>query len=139
MEKISRIVRGNQRVAAVDLKNAAPVRPGTPSFGRPVGESTALSSSASTTASRAVALHNEIVEQKKANSQERIVQNMADQFFMSRMRRPDDMTTEESISVSAPAVGDKPPAPAEESTESEPVATAPQGYTPRGSFVDVRA
>lgn len=37
MEKISRILPSNPRVQAVDLKSSAPVRPGTPQFGRPVG------------------------------------------------------------------------------------------------------
>jgi hypothetical protein len=37
MEKISGIIPSTQRVSSVDLKDAAPVRPGTPSFGRPQG------------------------------------------------------------------------------------------------------
>lgn len=39
MEKISGILRGSPRVTSVDLKSARPVRPGTPSFGSPEGES----------------------------------------------------------------------------------------------------
>lgn len=39
MEKISGIIPSSPRVASVDLKEAAPVRPGTPSFGRPEGVS----------------------------------------------------------------------------------------------------
>jgi hypothetical protein len=147
MEKISRIVRGNSRVAAVDMKNAAPVRPGTPSYGRPVGESTTSQSKALSTADRAVALHKEMNDLKMANTHQTIVQNMADRFFMDRMRQP---------AVEEPAVGLQPGA-----VESPPVegeipggivddgqeaaelgaveAAPPQKYTPRGSFVDVRA
>lgn len=39
MDKISGIIPSSPRVLAVDLKDAAPVRPGTPSFGRPQGVS----------------------------------------------------------------------------------------------------
>lgn len=37
MEKISSILPTSPRVKKVDLSDAAPVRPGTPTFGRPVG------------------------------------------------------------------------------------------------------
>lgn len=37
MDKISGILPSSPRVASVDLRDAAPVRPGTPSFGRPEG------------------------------------------------------------------------------------------------------
>lgn len=127
MEKISRIVRGNSRVAAVDLKNAAPVRPGTPSFGRPVGASTSVTNKTESTASRAVALHNELKELKKTQTKEQVVQEAADQFFMSRIRRPDDevhvQPTTEFSDESSTAL--------EEAQPSE--------YTPRGSYVNVNA
>lgn len=116
MEKISHIVRGNSRVASTDLKNAAPVRPGTPSFGRPVGESTAVNTNATSTAARAVAMHNEMQERKKVGGPDEVVQQMADQFFMTRITAP----------VDGPEVDEQPEAPK-------------KAYTPRGSFVDVRA
>lgn len=37
MEKLSSILPGSPRVKSVDLKNAAPARPGAPLFGRPNG------------------------------------------------------------------------------------------------------
>lgn len=37
MEKISGIIPSSPRVASVDMREAAPVRPGTPGFGRPEG------------------------------------------------------------------------------------------------------
>jgi hypothetical protein len=40
MEKISRILPSSARVQSTDLSAAAPVRPGTPTFGRAVGVST---------------------------------------------------------------------------------------------------
>jgi hypothetical protein len=35
MDKISGIIPGSSRVTSVDMKDSSPVRPGTPSFGRP--------------------------------------------------------------------------------------------------------
>lgn len=145
MEKISGIVRGNSRVTTVDNKNAAPARPGMPAFGRPAGESTAASPKQTSTASRAVALHNGIQEAKKAMSQERVISNLADQFFMSRVRRP-----AEEIQAPAPQVGTEVgeiSLGAESTPTNELVldgvqakeAEAPKEYTPRGSFVDVHA
>lgn len=128
MEKISHIVRGNSRVASTDLKNAAPVRPGTPSFGRPVGESTSPGAHQASTAARAVALHNELLERKKVSGPDEVVQHMADQFFMTRIARP---TEDNDVHVA-------PPVQMEES-EADTEAEGPKGYTPRGSYVDVRA
>lgn len=146
MEKISRIVRGNSRVASVDLKNSAPVRPGAPGFGRPTGESTAVNNKALSTADRAIAIHKEMNERKMANTEQTVVQNLADKFFMERMRRP------QLEDVVAPGMGQVPSAemaapveaaPSEDDAEvSEPVdsVTPPeQRYTPRGSYIDVRA
>ena len=39
MQKISGIIPGNRRVTSVDLNSSNPIRPGQPSFGRPVGRS----------------------------------------------------------------------------------------------------
>jgi hypothetical protein len=141
VEKISNIVRGNSRVASVDLKSSSAVRPGVPSFGRPVGESPSGPEREGTTASRAAALHSQMTEQRRGGT-DRVVEAMADQFFMSRIRRPIDedaagpqVTKEVSPQVST------------ELTEADVDSVKgetdqilqPSGYTPRGSYVDVRA
>lgn len=144
MEKISRIVRGNSRVASTDLKSSAAVRPGAPSFGRPVGESTAANASPTTTAARAVAIHNEMLDKKKTGG-DQVVQAMADSFFMTRIARP-----MEEQPVNAPAepgeiveVGvEAPEAPRTDELvmrNEEVDVEQPRGYKPRGSYVDVRA
>lgn len=141
MEKISRIVRGNSRVAAVDLKGAAPVRPGTPSFGRPVGESGTVTIRTTSTADRALALHKEMQQAKAASTQETAMQNMADKFFMDRVSRSEPEVSEGAppMQVGAPEMN----APAVDDAEAEPVAQSgssqPRKYTPRGSYIDVRA
>ena len=136
MEKISHIVRGNSRVASTDLKTSSAVRPGTPSFGRPVGESVAASEKVGTTASRAVALHNEL-EDKKAHHNDHIVDQMADQFFMNRIRRPDPAEDDSVKDVERGERGGD--LSASMALHSEEELAPPAGYTPRGSFVDVQA
>ncbi len=140
MEKISGIVRGNSRVTTIDNKSAAPARTGMPSFGRPAGESTPSIAKSSSTASRAVALHNGMTEAKKAISQERVVSAMADQFFLSQSRQGElpveDMLPVPMISRQAPSTDELiVKAEADGDSMQAPV----KEYTPRGSFVDVRA
>ncbi len=126
MEKISQIVRGNSRVAAVDLKGSSAVRPGAPSFGRPMGVSTQAMDSAPTTAARAINVQQELTANKKAGP-DRVVQDMADQFFMSKIRANEEVVTAKPIVM----VADEIEAPVGEVEFS--------GFTPRGSYVDLRA
>ncbi len=143
MEKISSIVRGNSRVTTSDNKSASTARPGMPAFGREPGESTAASEKTSSTASRAVALHNGIVEAKKAMTQERVVAKIADDFFMSHGRRPGENVEATDLPVPVPKqlarstdelvnIGEVP-------EEEMPMPEPKKGYTPRGSFVNVLA
>lgn len=135
MEKISSIVRGNARVTTADNKNAPPARTGMPAFGRPSGESTAANPRMSSTAERAVALHNGMNEAKKAVSQERVVSQMADEFFMSR-GRPAEPTAEPSFT---PPIQTTSPREADGASFDGELEVVARDYTPRGSFVDVRA
>ncbi|MCB0411529.1 MAG: hypothetical protein KDD22_03335 [Bdellovibrionales bacterium] len=85
MEKISGIVPQSKRVTAVDLRNAPPVRPGTPTFGRPVGISTALDLSKPTTAEVAVAKHQELIDRRKQVAQgPELIEDMTNRFFMHK-------------------------------------------------------
>lgn len=150
MEKISSVVRGNSRVATADNKNAQTVRPGAPSYGQPVGVSTSSPPQRSTTAERAVALHKGMKEAKEAVSQERALSKMADDFFMSRVRTPEELVAGlKGPEIKAPnAVSAAPVAGVDEDVQSTdelvlaPETQAPpeqREYTPRGSYVDVRA
>lgn len=141
MEKISSIVRGNPRVSSVDMQQVAPARAGAPSFGRPVAESTGFTERPST-AQKAVAIHNQMIESKKALAGDRTVQAMADQFFMSRVRRPEEQAAVGAIAPKLPAEGVSAKEDAGEDTisvsgPSEELLEAK--YTPRGSYIDVRA
>lgn len=153
MEKISNIVRGSPRVASVDLKSSSAVRPGTPSYGRPVGETATSYQPEGTTASRAAALNAQLRDQRRTGP-DRTIEGLADSFFMSRIRRPEDNQQPQAGvpaapgktagpgKVAAPEV--KEMASAEDAQEAnleahDAVDSAPEEYTPRGSFVDVRA
>jgi hypothetical protein len=143
MEKISNVVRGSARVASTDTKAAGAVRPGALAFGRPVGESPQGAEHTETTAARAASLQHEMNEQKKIRAQDRTVQNMADQFFMTRIRRPDDDVESAPIKgkarVSAQEI--EPEAREELNGDEQAAVEAaqPSGYTPRGSYVNVHA
>lgn len=128
MEKISQIVRGSSRVASTDMKSASAIRPGTPSFGRPMGESVGPSSQVGSTASRAVALHKEL-EDKKTSQNSQMVGQLADQFFMNRVRRPADPSELVGVEDGAPVTA----------PEVDAELAPPSGYTPRGTFVDYNA
>ena len=136
MEKISRIVRGNSRVASTDLKSSAAIRPGMPSFGRPVGESTNVAASGGSTAEKAVALHNEMLAKKKPGGEDQVVQQMADQFFLTRIARPEPAAEGDvrSTAASSEDVED-----AIQPAKDELAEAPAKKYTPRGSYVDVRA
>lgn len=140
MEKISQIVRGNSRVGSVDLKSSPALRPGVPSFGRPMGESLSGLDKSESTASRAAAIQNELNEIKRSHSQDRVMDDVSNQFFMSRMRRP-----EETVKTTAPNVVNVPSAVESELPTEIKMTDAmdsegpqPMGFTPRGTFVDVR-
>jgi hypothetical protein len=141
MEKISNIVRGSSRVASTDLKSSAPLRPGTPSFGRAVAESQvaqreqhqALAAERGTTASRAVALHNEM-EQKRNGGKDAVVAQMADSFFMTRIRRPEP---EEDSAIPGATASER-----EGDLSAEAIdegVKQPSGFKPRGTYVNVQA
>jgi hypothetical protein len=158
VEKISKIVPGNSRVASTDLKSASAVRPGAPSFGRPMGESPATSDKFETTASRANAIQTELNEAKRSNSQDRVVAQMSDSFFQNRIRGPDN-----EIAAGGGVIAPKGKASIKEAageTRVQELATRPEfsstdemvlgdarngeitqpvGFKPRGSYVDVHA
>jgi len=139
MEKISGIVRGNARVTTSDSKSAAPSRTGMPTFGRPVGESTPAVAKTTSTASRAVALHNGMTKAKEAISQGRVISQMADEFFMTKVR-PAEVPIEEMLPTPMLAKEVDTTDDLVVSEAEGPSLEAPaKSYTPRGSFVDVRA
>jgi len=86
MEKISGIVPASRRVQGVNLKDSQPVRPGVPTFGRPIGVST-LAQGGPTTAEKAVAAHNELMARRSGDAHKpQIIEDMADKFFLKNQQ-----------------------------------------------------
>ena len=143
MEKISNIVRGNARVATTDVKSSGAVRPGALSFGRPIGESPQAPEAVPSTAMRTGAMFNEMTEARKARSHDRIVTDMADQFFMTRVRRPEEQIAAPAISKVKLSAQDVDTEAMDEITsegQQEAVEIGqPSGFVPRGSYVNVKA
>src|SRR5665213_3686370 len=132
MEKISNIVRGSARVASVDLKNSGAVRPGATSYGRPIGESPQTNDRVETTATRVTNLQNELNEAKKQKADDRTVTNMADQFFMTRVRRPEEEVAAPSVAkgkVSAREVDSETSEELSGEEHQAAEAAQPQGFT----------
>ncbi len=147
MDKISGIVRGNSRVASTDVKSTSAVRPGAPSYGGPVGESGSRQELVGTTASRAVALHNELMDNRRTAKNDQVVTQLADQFFMTKIKRPMEEQIEmpkistaklKELELSSP---DEAPIEVAESEVSEDDSNiaVPVGFKPRGSYIDTHA
>lgn len=135
MEKISGIIGSSPRLKSTDLQSAPPARPGAPTFGRPIGESTLAHRKDLTTAQKANMLREQMLEDKKAFQEREAIQNMANKFFMNQIEQRKALEL-------APVEGTETPgAPAVE----EPAAVAPEiseltqeemKYMPKGSYLD---
>ncbi len=144
MEKISGILKPSNRVTSVDMKEAAPIRPGTPSFGRPEGTSSLRDRTKSADGlgasqeAHATMMH----WRTKEGNNTRAVGEIADRFFSANKKE-----VMKSINVQAPerpVIGEadveREPAsemaPFENPLHEEP---ADGEYYPKGSFINVSA
>jgi hypothetical protein len=133
MDKISSIVPRSRRVAAADMSAAPAVRPGMPSFGRPVGISTTGLKSEMTTAQKAMVEQQKISDKRQASSIEpQIVADMADRFFMQK-------TVAAPVSDALPGLS----GPGFEVTDPNIIASENMAveaeYVPPGTYLDVSA
>ncbi len=165
MEKISGILPSSSRVSSVDMRDAAPIRPGTPSFGRPEGVSSLRDAKVGETAARASRLSQDRLDWKsKDSNQAAIARDISDSFFINRkanaMKESASQVADSPESnalsplpvallagkASMPAgfetvesVSDLAPDMAAIEIDEAAQESAPAGLHPRGSFVDVRA
>lgn len=149
MEKISSIVPRSRRVSATDLSAAAPVRPGVPGFGRPVGVSTVGEKDMRTTAQKAIAVQNKMNEDKRqAAVTPELVTDMTDRFFMKKTvaapERP--VMIAPPIANGQAAVGEIPDGEEMEAGGGDDLRetiidseVAPKEYVPPGTYLDVSA
>lgn len=88
MDKISGIIPSSPRLQAVDLKDSAPVRPGTPTFGRPEGVSSLKVAAiptfdVPTTAQRGMGAHQELMDwRSKDQRHAQMAAELSNRFFM---------------------------------------------------------
>jgi len=99
MEKISGIIPSSPRVAAVDLKEAAPVRPGTPAFGRPEAV-TALKAATRelglATAQKAMNSKQDVMDWRTKDSKQAvIVADLNSKFFVKNQKPASSTLTQE--------------------------------------------
>lgn len=155
MEKISSIVPNSRRVSAVDLNSAPAVRPGAPSFGRPMGASTVGVKDDRTTAQRAVAEFGHMNEVRRGStSNAEIVEKMANNFFLKKAVEAPASAPVELPDISNPepsAQSEAVQARAEdetaEDTDAETVeaqyaagpSELPREYTPPGTYLNISA
>jgi hypothetical protein len=85
MEKISGILPSSSRVSSVDMRDAAPIRPGTPSFGRPEGVSSLRDAKIGETAARAVKINQDRLDWKSKDlNQAAMAREISESFFINR-------------------------------------------------------
>lgn len=150
MEKISGILPSSSRVAAVDLKEAAPVRPGAPGFGRAEGVSSLRDAKVGQTASRAAKLSQEQLDWRTKDMQNAAtVRELSDRFFKGNQKSASDQAIENVVEKEvnlAPIKSSTPSVPAgfnldelAPAIKSTTDVEQPEGLHPRGSFIDVQA
>lgn len=85
MQKISSIIPSSRRVTSVDMKDAHPVRPGVPQFGRPM----AIASSSINKSSIAAPVMSEARTAEEQNKMD-IVNRVSDGFFMQKQIKAEE-------------------------------------------------
>lgn len=113
MDKISSILPSSARVSSVDLREAAPVRPGAPGFGRPEGASSLRDGEIARSASRTAATtaqkgddarHAQMDWRAKEERGAAIARSMSDQFFIDRRKEAESARAVGAPMASAGAV-----------------------------------
>ena len=136
MEKISGIVPTSPRINAVDMREAAPVRPGTPTFGRPEGVSTLRSEAPLTTVQKGeLALKNQLDWKSKDEQHAAFAAEISNRFFMKNIKpaQTDEVSLEADEALNTAPMA----APIESIAANERDETSvPLGLYPKGSFID---
>ena len=128
MQKISSILPSSGRINKVDFKDSPAVRPGAPSYGQPVGRSTARVS----VARDPVEVHKEMVESRSKPSPETaIAEKVAHDFFA--INEP-----VEPSRVGAPMAGEAPLASVEDAVVGMDVSDFREDEV-KGNFLDIHA
>lgn len=144
MEKISGILPSSPRIASVDMKEASPVRPGAPGFGRSEGVSSLRQAKIGETASRAVKISQDQLDwRSKDMKNAATVRELTDRFFQGNKTVADPTIEAMPEMNTAPLAAGRPSQAAGFDLQALDNAgrdeAQPEGLHPRGSFLDVSA
>ena len=158
MEKISGIVPASSRVQGVNLKDSQPLRPGVPTFGRPVGISSLSEGKPLSTAEKANLAHNELMNRRSGDVHKpAIITDMANKFFMKNQISANDSVQDVDFNATiemGPTVYIEPElertepilglSPQKSLSLEDRVASAKSDvesyeYTPPGTYLDIQA
>lgn len=116
MEKISGILAASPRVKSVDLSEAHPVRPGTPSFGRPVGTTSSRDRFTLSEQAKERAFEDTLGGRNPKEAQQaRIAEDVTRKFFETRVEKP---PAREVVVAAPPEVYDVQPVSVEDVMEA---------------------
>lgn len=106
MEKISGILPSSPRVSGVDLKEAAPARPGAGGFGRPEVQASTRDARPGLTALRAGLLHQNRLDWRSKDLQHAAVaRDLGNRFFGENASRPLNASVENLNPINTKALG----------------------------------
>lgn len=140
MQKISGILAGSPRVMSVDMKDAPPVRPGTPGFGRPEGVSSLRDRAG---AADAVKKANDLqvgmlAARAQEGGQSEVAARLATDFFMKNKHEvaETDALMIMPVAVEMPRAEDALEEVAISRETTSGSVPDPDGLYPKGSFID---
>lgn len=138
MEKISGVLGSSPRLKSTDLQSSSAIRPGMPTFGRPVGETTIAQRKDLTTAQKANMIREKMALDKKTRAEVRSIERMQEQFFLSK---PDIQVQPAKVDQIINEVAELRPQIEEgEISLTDPnLSDSDMKFTPKGSYVDVSA
>jgi hypothetical protein len=132
MDKISGIIPSSARVMAVDMKEAPPIRPGTPSFGRPEGVS-ALRGPPEIE-------HGPLDWHSKDMQHAEVAKRLTDGFFMHKQAASAAPTSNSKIESDEESKSEMRPELRSDLRDEIPtidlIASQPEGLYPKGSFLN---
>lgn len=127
MEKISSILKSSPRVKSVDMASAAPVRPGAPTYGAPVGRNSVADRITLSERAKDLAMQDTLaLRNPKEASRAKMVEEINRNFFESRLDKEEPTVSERAATSLTTAVK---LSPSEEFTTSEQTEAAPQEET----------
>lgn len=144
MEKISGILKPSHRVTSVDMSDAAPARPGMPSFGRPEGSSSLRERGVDGLAGGAEAQATMMHWRAREGRNTRDAEAIADRFFMSKeqeVMKPISKQAPDRTSFGESEV-EREPASEEMMPKENPLHSEdpiPGEFYPKGSFLNAVA